>query len=852
MCRRSSTSGRMKVERVERDPDGEREDMSDDDDEPTPTTPEEGSLAGEFREEDEPEEKETYRMQVEKRLLQDVPLGFQKQGQTEEATGSADPSRLPFQKKQRLFERLTEELQPPTPLQHARVRGDLEEAYAKLKTVRKKLKTPQPKPKAQPGTVQMRREVEEKKKAAAFISEQLKKNAKDTEKYINFERGVEKEEVSEDEESSREIEDEAMNLRCVIADMESGSNEGYGEAVTQVLQHYALWTAPAGPAQVDKLVDKGEVQLKADDQLLDETKLLTGKMRLEYQWNQLHEEWKKAYVEPIKKAYKVYLEHDAVEGVPEGQWIEPRRILPSRLVLTNKGEKNLAGAELKARWIFGGHRDPDAGQYLTSSPTVSLIGHNLLNAIAVQKKWVICYEDVSAAFLQGQKLPEEREIYVKVPKGYPDEALDYLVQGLGKNVRQDVVKLTKGGFGLPESPRLWYLEYKRTLLSLGAREMKLLPGFFVFYDARGQLEALACIHVDDTRYAGAPTADRIWKALHERLDFGKKRMATEGWSKFCGRFERQDPQTYELYYSMENYCKDIPLVREREKDDMERPVTDAERKMIASVVGQLAWAARQCRYDLCYGCSHVQQLVGEGNAQALTMLNKVVRRSKQNVVVKVGQLGCPLEEVVFLSISDAAYGSQPRGGSQGGVMVAMAHPDVQRGTAPVVVLEGMSAKLQRVVRCSMSAELSVAATAYEHGDYVRAVFGEMTCSNFVLSSWKMTASLWKHILVFDAKVAYDALQSESSPTDRKLIVDIAILREALEDPQGHSYVRWVPGREIPCDSLTKWFGNDALLRVLQEGQWSLMDTQLARELRERVAARKRLQKSQASTKGVLC
>ena len=294
------------------------------------------------------------------------------------------------------------------------------------------------------------------------------------------------------------------------------------------------------------------------------------------------------------------------------------------------------------------------------------------------------------------------------------------------------------------------------------------------------------------------------------------------------------------------------MVKEREKEDMSRALTDAERKMIACVVGQVAWAARQCRYDLSYGCSYVQQLVGEEDPQALTILNKVVRRSKQSVMMKVPQLGCSLEEVVFLSMSDAAYGAQPRGGSQGGIMVAMAHPDIQVGSAPVAVLEGMSAKLQRVVRCSMSAELSVAATAYEHGDYVRAVFAEMTCSSFMLSSWKMTASYWKHILVFDAKVAYDALQSESSPTDRKLIVDIAILREALEDPQGHSYVRWVPGREIPCDSLTKWYGNDALLHLLQEGQWSLMDTELAQELRERVAARKRLLKSQASTKRVLC
>ena len=169
-------SGRMKVERIERDPDGEREDASDEEEE------EEQPMLAEEDEaelEDDDEEKETYKMQVEKRLLQDVPLGFRAPSQ-EDKEKEEEPSRMPFPKKQRLFERLTEELQPPTPLQHARVRGDLEEAYEKLKTVRKKLKTVQPKPKPQPGTIQHRREVQSKK-AAAFVTEQLKKNAKDTE-----------------------------------------------------------------------------------------------------------------------------------------------------------------------------------------------------------------------------------------------------------------------------------------------------------------------------------------------------------------------------------------------------------------------------------------------------------------------------------------------------------------------------------------------------------------------------------------------------------------------------------------------------------------------------------------------
>ena len=151
------------------------------------------------------------------------------------------------------------------------------------------------------------------------------------------------------------------------------------------------------------------------------------------------------------------------------------------------------------------------GGFTTSSPTVSVVGHNLLNFIAVQKRWEIFYEDVSAAFLQGGQLPEGREIYVKIPYGYPEEAVHIIREVFGAECRHDLVKLTKGGFGLPESPRLWYLEYKKTLVSLGGVELRLLPGFFVFYNERGGLRAMACSHVDDTRYAGDATSPQIWK-----------------------------------------------------------------------------------------------------------------------------------------------------------------------------------------------------------------------------------------------------------------------------------------------------------------------------------------------------
>ena len=139
---------------------------------------------------------------------------------------------------------------------------------------------------------------------------------------------------------------------------------------------------------------------------------------------------------------------------------------------------------------------------------------------------------------------------------------------------------------------------------------------------------------------------------------------------------------------MEDYCESIKLVEERKEDDWQRPLTEYEKKVLSSAVGQVNWAgaARQCRYDLSFGASHVQQLAGAGDPQALVWLDKLIRRSHQDFIMKIAYLGCPIEELVVLSISDAAYGAQPKGGSQGGLIVAMADPDVQRGEARLAVV----------------------------------------------------------------------------------------------------------------------------------------------------------------------
>ena len=91
-------------------------------------------------------------------------------------------------------------------------------------------------------------------------------------------------------------------------------------------------------------------------------------------------------------------------------------------------------------------------------------------------------------------------------------------------------------------------------------------------------------------------------------------------------------------------------------DPKEPALTDQEKKVISSVVGQLNWAARQGRFDLCFGTSLVQQLAGQGRGEAMKWVNNtVILRAKEPVVLRMRHLGCSLEDVVVLSVSDAAY-----------------------------------------------------------------------------------------------------------------------------------------------------------------------------------------------------
>ena len=290
---------------------------------------------------------------------------------------------------------------------------------------------------------------------------------------------------------------------------------------------------------------------------------------------------------------------------------------------------------------------------------------------------------------------------------------------------------------------------------------------------------------------------------------------------------------------MDDYGKKVEMPPQRGPQDQTRLLDEAELKWTGHVCGQLNWLARQCRGDLLFGVSRVQQLAGCRLPEALSELKVLVERARGPKHCRYIKLEVPFDQVVFLVASDASFGAMPRGRSQGGTVLMAGHPSVLDGCGAVNVLQFSSGLLKRVVKSSLAAEISQAAEALDDGDFLRAVVAAATSETFVLKEWMATVSRWRLVLVLDTKTGYDLLQGANHGEDRRLAIDVAAMKEALHMADSSRFVRWIPGPFQAADDLTKLMGNGILMQVLGENQWSLKDTEESQRLRADAALRKK-------------
>jgi hypothetical protein len=442
------------------------------------------------------------------------------------------------------------------------------------------------------------------------------------------------------------------------------------------------------------------------------------------------------------------------------------------------------GDEMRARLVARGYEDMQ--EYPKDSPTIGKSAVRVVLAITASKGWTIRTTDIRSAFLQGKQI--ERDVYLTPPK----EA----------EVKKGVIwKLKHSLYGLNDAARQFYLSVAEQLLRTGCVQSTLDPALFFKFD-KGQLIGIVACHVDDFLHAGTTLfEDSVMKSLRERFLAGK----VEGVSfRYVGFNIRQDLKSIIMDHSdyvMKVGNGEIDPNRAASKQDN---LNETEQKLLRQLVGRLNWAVQGSRPDLGFELIDLSTKLKQGTVSDLIRAIKCIERLRSGPsVVRFPAMG-RYEEWRLIVFTDASLANLEGCGSVGGRVCFLVNS--QGDACP---LSWSSAKIKRVVRSTLSAEMLSLQEGIEDAIYLRGIVTELF--------GKPEKSL-PIIAYVDNKSVTQALSSTKLVDDKRLRIDIASIKQCMERSE-ISAVKWVQGDEQLANCLTKRGASGyQLMQVLVNGK----------------------------------
>ena len=260
-----------------------------------------------------------------------------------------------------------------------------------------------------------------------------------------------------------------------------------------------------------------------------------------------------------------------------------------------------------------------------------------------------------------------------------------------------------------------------------------------------------------------------------------------------------------------------------------------------SVIGSLAWVARQCRPELAYLTSRLQSVVNAAQVKHLEECNRAVqlaREGSENCLTYKAR-AFDFQDAVLVTVTDASFANEEKRAttceifprrSQMGRFTLLAdsriwtHP---MESVPFAVLGYKSSLIKRVCRSTLQAETQSLTGGVEEGDRLRAAITLM--KGIEEKDW-LTASRenLRHLWLTDCASLeqYCNRPVAAGAEDKRLEIDLEALRQPLwEDPAGNpkdslgesqtEQLRWIDTSAMLSDCLTKQMASDFLLKSLQ-------------------------------------
>ena len=187
-----------------------------------------------------------------------------------------------------------------------------------------------------------------------------------------------------------------------------------------------------------------------------------------------------------------------------------------------------------------------------------------------------------------------------------------------------------------------------------------------------------------------------------------------------------------------------------------------------------------------------------------------------------------LEDVTFVAWSDAAVGNRLDYSSSGGYVIGACDPRILQGRpSQINMISWKSGKLPRIARSSLSAEIQAFSIAEEELMYIRLQWLEMIGHDIPTRDPASIVKKAPGVVVTDARSLFDVVQKGPISTsgfglkEKYSALDMMSVFQRLA--KCSTLTRWVHSEAQLADALTKPVSNPALMKVLMDGVWTLVD-----------------------------
>ena len=511
-------------------------------------------------------------------------------------------------------------------------------------------------------------------------------------------------------------------------------------------------------------------------------------LKKELPWQAMREDEVPAFVQAVVDEWSEWTKWSSCRPVwLDLKKLDPSLILKSRICYRYK-PKDDGTTRAKARIVIAGFRDPHLPLLSRDSPVLSRGGLLLLLQWAASHAADLHNGDCKSAFLQG-KADDERPTSIFMRP--PDDPVAKQAVPEWRD-RQLLYKLSAPVYGQANAPRRWFLYVVDVLTELNWVQHSLDPCLFMM-KIDGQIVALLGLHVDDVIAAALANYTACLQGVRNSFVWGSPWKTRD--FTFVGRRIVQNPDN-SITVDQEAYVKEIATTKIKlplEEKLANHPELITE---FRSGIGSLQWLSGTTRGDIAADTSLLQRSPSELTVGDLHEINATLRyvRATPNAFVKINSI--PIPELIFVCYGDSGWANAPGNKSQGGLVITATSKGALKAPQVASLLDWKSYRHQRVLRSTLAAEAASLDKAEDAGNYLAAMFSEMTNVEYRAST--SGRPLFDVIPVTDARSLWDAIHRlTTSFAEKRVEIDIAALRQNCRG------LRWVPTEKQLADALTK-------------------------------------------------